>query len=141
MSLAIWRATPYCHANVAQLRPSLSKTRGVASRWRYGVCLSRAEGHPAVTDPRFPPTPFPPNKRIPNCAIKIGGSRNGGFQKGGLADVPWTPKTGTRVQKRNDATKNRNEDTFAKNHPFTKPPKIVSSRSVNDLVNLFLIKN
>ena len=65
MSLAIWRATPYCHANVAQLWSSLSKTRGVASLWRYGVCLPRAEGHPAVTDPRFPPTPFPPNKRIP----------------------------------------------------------------------------
>ena len=39
MSFAICRATPYCHANVAQLRSSLSKTRGVASLWRYGVCL------------------------------------------------------------------------------------------------------
>ena len=65
MSLGIWRVTPYCHANVAQLWSSLSKTRDVASLWRYGVCLSRAEGHPAVTDPRFPPTPFPPNKGIP----------------------------------------------------------------------------
>ena len=42
MSLAIWRATPYCHTNVAQLWSSLSKTRGVASLWRCGVCLSRA---------------------------------------------------------------------------------------------------
>ena len=62
MSLATWRATPYCHAHVAQLWSSLSKTRGVASLWRCAVCLSRAEGHPAVTDPRFPPTPSPPNK-------------------------------------------------------------------------------
>ena len=71
MSLPIWRATPYCHANVAQLWSSLSKTGGVASLWRYGVCLSRAEGHPAVTDPRFPPTPFPPNKRIPRVRTKL----------------------------------------------------------------------
>ena len=65
MSLAIWGATPYCHAKVEQLWSSLSKTRGVASPWRYGVCLSRAEGHPVVTDLRFPPHPVPPNKRIP----------------------------------------------------------------------------
>ena len=33
MSLAIWGATPYCRANVAQLWSTLSKTRGVASLW------------------------------------------------------------------------------------------------------------
>ena len=64
-SLAIWRATPYCHANVVQLWSSLSKTRDVASLWWYGASLSRAGGHPASQIPGSPPTPFPPNKRIP----------------------------------------------------------------------------
>ena len=44
---------------VVQLWCSLSKTRGVASLFRYGVCLSRAKGHQAVTDTRVPPTAFP----------------------------------------------------------------------------------
>ena len=44
----------------ASLWSSLSKTRGVAFFWRHGVCVSRAEGHQAVTDPRVPPaTPLP----------------------------------------------------------------------------------
>ena len=63
ISLAIWRATPYCHANVAQLCSSLIKTRDVASLWRYGVCLSLAEGHPAATEPQLPPPPFPPQQK------------------------------------------------------------------------------
>ena len=43
MSLAICIASPYCQANVAQLWFSLSKARGVAFHWQYGVCLLRAE--------------------------------------------------------------------------------------------------
>ena len=39
---------------------SLSKMRGVASLWQYGMCLSRAKGQRAVTDPRVPPIRFPP---------------------------------------------------------------------------------
>ena len=74
-----------CHANVAQLWSSLSKTRGVASLWRYGVCLSRAEGHPAVTDPRFPPTPFPPNKRIPMVWLLLDSDEQ--------RVVPWSDKS------------------------------------------------
>ena len=49
MLLAVCRATPYCRANVAQLRSSLSETRDVASLWRYGVCLSHAKRHWTVT--------------------------------------------------------------------------------------------
>ena len=76
MSLAICGATRYRHTNVAQLWSSLSKTRGVASLWRYGVCLSRAEGHPGVTDPRFPPHPVPPQQKNPK---KPGFSKNRAF--------------------------------------------------------------
>ena len=46
--------SPCCHANVAQLCSSLNKTRGVALLWRCGACLSRTEGHQAVTEPRCP---------------------------------------------------------------------------------------
>ena len=56
---AICRASPYCHANVAQLWSSLNKTRGVTLLWRYSACLSRTEGHQAVTDPFAPPHPVP----------------------------------------------------------------------------------
>ena len=41
MSFGICRASPYCHANVAQPWSSLRKTRGVAFLWGYGACLSR----------------------------------------------------------------------------------------------------
>ena len=56
MSFAICRATPYCHANAAQLWSSLSKTRGVASLWRHGACLSHAKG------PICHRSPAPPSK-------------------------------------------------------------------------------
>ena len=71
MLLAICRATPYCHANVAQLRSSLSKTRGgVASLEAW--CLSiPCQGNRAVTDPRATPTPFPPIKSSPNMSIPL----------------------------------------------------------------------
>ena len=55
MLFAICGATLYCHANMAQLWSSLSKTRGVASLRRYGVHLSRAKAHQVVTDLRVPP--------------------------------------------------------------------------------------
>ena len=38
---------------------------GVASLWRYAVCLSHAEGHPAVTDPRSPPPLDGKNRQSP----------------------------------------------------------------------------
>ena len=57
----------------------LIKTRGVASLWRYGVCLSHAEGHPAVTDPRFPPPPQQKNPK--NTEATSEKSRAGHFQK------------------------------------------------------------
>ena len=49
MQLAIYRATRYCHANVA--------TKLALPRARQGV------GHRAVTDPRVPPTPFPTHQK------------------------------------------------------------------------------
>ena len=59
MSFAICRATPCCHANVAQLWSSLSKTRGVVSLavWCLSVPYQRAlEYHRSLG----PPTPFSP---------------------------------------------------------------------------------
>ena len=72
-----------------------------------------------------------------DCTTLVGGSQKGGFgkcsldpenQNEGTKNETTVPKTGTRVQKRNDGTENRYEGTFAKttclqNHPF------VSSRS------------
>ena len=60
MSLATCGASPYCHANVAQLWSSLSRTRGFTILWRYGVCRSCAKEHQAVTDPRVSTTPSRP---------------------------------------------------------------------------------
>ena len=59
------RATPYCHAHVARPWSSLSKTWGVTSLWRYGVCLSLAKGRRAVTNPRVPPHPVPTHQEYP----------------------------------------------------------------------------
>ena len=74
----------------------LEQDKDVASLWQYGVCLSRAEGHPAVTDPRFPPTPFPANKRIPNKENSHKGiwrSDAPEASQGQTRDVPGTPGT------------------------------------------------
>ena len=63
MSLAICRASPSRQVNVAQLWSSLSKRRCVAFIWWYGVCLSRAGGHQAVTAPATPFTPIKVSQR------------------------------------------------------------------------------
>ena len=72
MSFPICRATLYCHANVAQRWSSLSKTRGVASLWRYGVCLSRAKGHRlSQISGSPPPRSPPPHQKHPNIGSTI----------------------------------------------------------------------